>query len=199
MRSIPFSALSRTLAAALFLAALAIGARAYEGNSGHHVAAASPHQQGHGGGAPNFGGPGGCDGGLALASPFLFGDADAAVESLSRDTQDYIKACQCASQQCIADALDKYAEALAAVAPRLPRQLQDMPNVVARAAREVRDARTKGQAISALRAAIAVIHKDISLVRAEEPAALESATRSGGAVAQTLDVASLSLQRAGGL
>jgi len=197
MRSISFSTLARTLAAALVLVTFAIGPSAHAQSRGHHSAPPSP--SGHGGGAPHFSDQDGCGGGLALTPPFLFGDADAAVESLSRDTQDYIKACQCASQQCVADALDKYAEALAAVAPRLPPQLQDMPNVVARAARQVRTARTKGQAIAALRAAIAVIHKDISLVRAEEPAALQSATRSGDAVAQTLDVASLSLQKAGGL
>jgi hypothetical protein len=196
MRSISFSALARTLAAALLVAAFAVGAHARP-DGDRHVAHA-PH--GHGGGGPVFGAnQGGCGGGLELAPPFPFAGVGESVEAFSLETQDYIRACQCVTRECVADALDRYAEALAAVAPRLPPQLQDMPNVVARAARQVRAARTKGEAVKALRAAIAVIHKDISLVRAEDPATQQSATRSGGFVAETLAVASLSLQQAGGL
>jgi hypothetical protein len=154
--------------------------------------------------APTVFGPGvdasvGCGGGLELAAPSPFGDAGDAVKALSRATQRYIKQCECVSQQCIADALDKYAEALAAVAPRLPPELQDMPNVVARAAHRVRVARTKAEAVKALHEAIAVIHKDISLIRAEDPATQQRETRSGDFVADTLNVASLSLEKAAGL
>ena len=71
--------------------------------------------------------------------------------------------------------------------------------VVARAARRVRAARSTAEAITALRQAIAVIHKDVALVRAEDPAAQQRETRSGDFVAETLNVASLSLEKAGGL
>ena len=47
------------------------------------------------------------------------------MKALSRATESYIRNCGCATQACIADALDKYAEALAQVTPRLPPQLQD--------------------------------------------------------------------------
>jgi len=63
----------------------------------------------------------------------------------------------------------------------------------------VRAARTTAEAVKALHEAIAVIHKDVSLVRAEDPATQQRETRSGGFVADTLNVASLSLEKAGGL
>ena len=47
-------------------------------------------------------------------------------------TQSYIRNCGCATQACVADALDQYAEALAQVAPRLPPHLQDAAGIVAR-------------------------------------------------------------------
>ncbi len=197
MRSISFSALARTLAAILFLGAFAIGAHAYAARGGPHHGAAPAPSAGHGGGAP--GASGACGGGLVLETPSPSDDAGDAVQALSRATQTYINECQCVSQQCVADALDRYAEALAVVAPRLPRQLQDMPNVVAKAARRVRAARTTAEAVKALHEAIAVIHKDVSLVRAEDPATQQRETRSGGFVADTLNVASLSLEKAGGL
>ena len=53
------------------------------------------------------------------------------MKALSRATESYIRNCGCATQACIADALDKYAEALAQVAPRLPPQLQNEASVVA--------------------------------------------------------------------
>ena len=209
MDTISFPAIVRTLAAALFLAAFATGAHAARrpppvinlpppppppaparsGNHGPFLPDAS--------GAPRASDA--CAGGLILETPSPFGDAADVVQALSRDTEKYIKECRCVSQQCVADALDRYAEALAAVVPRLPPQLQDMPNVVAQAARRVRAARTKAQAVKALHEAIAIIHKDISLVRAEDPATQQRETRSGAFVADTLNVASLSLEKAGGL
>jgi hypothetical protein len=138
-------------------------------------------------------------GGLALAPASPSGDAGDAVKSLSRATQDYIKECRCYAQDCVADALDRYAEALAAVAPRLPKELQEMPEVVARAARRVRFAKTKAEAIKALNQAAALIHKDMTLVRAEDPDTQQRQTRSGVFVVDTLNVASLSLEKGGAL
>ena len=71
--------------------------------------------------------------------------------------------------------------------------------MVARAAGRVRVARTKTQAVKALQDAIAVIHKDLVFVRAEDPENTRRETRSGDFVADTLNVASLSLEEAGGL
>jgi hypothetical protein len=139
-----------------------------------------------------------CDIGPSLPTPPTFGEAGDAVKALSRATESYIRNCGCATQDCIANALDRYAEALAQVAPRLPPQLQDAPNVVAQAARRVRAARTKAEALHALHDAIAIIHKDIELVRAEDPDH-PRLTRGGDFVAETLNVASLALEKGGGL
>jgi hypothetical protein len=118
---------------------------------------------------------------------------------LSRETRKYIEECACGEQQCVADALDQYAQALAVVAPRLPKPLRDLPKIVARAARQVRIAKTKAEAVAALDQAIAAIHKDISLVRSEDVETRKRQTRSGDLVAGTLNVASLALVNSGGL
>jgi len=139
-----------------------------------------------------------CSVGPSLPTPPAFGEAGDSVKALSRATETYIRNCGCATQDCIANALDKYAEALAQVAPRLPQQLQDAPKVVAQAAQRVRAARTKTEALHALHDAIAIIHKDIELVRAEDPDH-PRLTRGGDFVAETLNVASLALEKGGGL
>jgi hypothetical protein len=198
------------MAALILAAALAFSgaAMAQENGGGHaNVGGAGPAAPGPPG--PSSSGPGfavgadaapsgACDIGLSLPTPPMFGEAGDAVKALSRATESYIRNCGCATQACIADALDKYAEALAQVAPRLPPQLQDEANVVAQAARRVRAARTKTEALHALHDAIAIIHKDVELVRAEDPDH-PRLTRGGDFVAETLNVASLALEKGGGL
>jgi hypothetical protein len=201
MRSISFSALARTLAAALLVVGLATGAYAARGVNGVGTHAPAPAPA-----APSshsdilLGGedPSACGGGLALPAPSSFGDAAEAVKGLSRATQAYLKQCHCVTQECVADALDRYAEALAALAPRLPKDLQTMPDVVAQAASRVRAARTRAESIAALNHAAALIHKDLMLVSAEDPGA-QRQTRSAAFVVDTLNVASLSLERGGAL
>jgi hypothetical protein len=171
------------------------------GGGGGHPAPAAPAPA-----APGPHGPGlalgsdatSCDVGPSLPSLPTFGEAGDDVKALSRATESYIRNCSCATQDCIANALDKYAEALAQVTPRLPPQLQDEANVVAQAARRVRAARTKAEALHALHDAIAIIHKDVELVRAEDPDH-PRLTRGGDFVAETLNVASLALEKGGGL
>ncbi|MGD0186215.1 MAG: hypothetical protein ABSC25_13325 [Roseiarcus sp.] len=210
MRSITLRCLARALAAALVVAGFATCAYAAPGNngpSGHAAPAPAPapapgHSTGQDTDSERYGDPDAadaCGGGLVLPQPSPFGDAGDAVKALSRATQRYISQCQCVTRTCIADALDQYAEALTAIAPRLPPELRDMPSVVAQAASNVRTARTKAQAVQAIHAAIAIIHKDMSLVRAEDPQQLGRETRGGLFVVDTLNAASLSLEKAGGL
>jgi len=142
--------------------------------------------------------PGACGAGLLLAPPAVFGDAADAVKDMSEATQSYIRNCSCATQACMADALEQYAEALAQVAPRLPPHLQNTAGIVATAAARLRIARNKSEAARAINDAIAAIHKDIELVRAEDPDN-PRATRGGEFVADTLNVASLALEKGGGL
>lgn len=218
MRSIRLSLAMAALMATLIVTTLASGAHAQSssgagsgsgssgGAAGAAGAAGGSGSGATGGGPPRFVQRGtdgdssaNCGGPLELPTPPAAGDAGDAVKVLSRATEHYLQECACASQTCVADALDRYAEALAAIAPRLPRQLRDMPNIVARAARRVRAARTPAAAVAALKQAITVIHKDIALIEAEDAEAYRRDTRGGNFVAETLTVASLSLERGGGL
>ena len=140
-----------------------------------------------------------CGGGLSLPEPPTFQNVGDTVKDLSQGTQAYIRACGCAAQACIADALDEYARALAEIAPRLPPRLQNAPEIIATAARRVRVARTKKAALAALSDAMAAIHKDLELVKAEDPNADPRNTRGGDFMIETLSVASLSLEKGGGL
>ena len=203
MESISFPVAVLALVAMLMAAP---GAQAEPSTGASSAAGSSAGSTGGGAGGgppPRFGRPGtsgvaSCGGALELPPLPAFGDAGDAVKALSRATQRYIKQCECATQACVADALDQYAEALAEVAPGLAPQLRDMPAVVARAARRVRAARTPAAAVGALHEAMAVIHKDISLIRAEDPD-FPRETRGGDFVAETLAVASLALERGGGI
>jgi hypothetical protein len=103
------------------------------------------------------------------------------------------------TQQCVADALDEYSRALTVVAPRLPKQLRNLPKIVAEAAHRVRVAKTKAEAVAALGQAIAMIHKEIPLVLSEDVGTATSARQSGELVADTLTVAGQSLVNSGGL
>jgi hypothetical protein len=199
------------LTALVLAVALAVSGAAFARNSdrggdsndgGDHPAPAAPGPAAPGSNGPAFGpdaaSSNSCDVGPTLPTPPMFGEAGDAVKALSRATESYIRNCGCATQACVADALDKYAEALAQVTPRLPPQLQDEANVVAQAARRVRAARTKTEALRALHDAIAIIHKDVELVKAEDPDH-PRLTRGGDFVAETLNVASLALEKGGGL
>ena len=195
-----------SMAAIVLAVALAVSGAAYaqrgpggDGNGGG-AAPSGPSAPGSNGPAlgPNASSADACDIGPTLPALPTFQEGGDAVKALSRATESYIRNCGCATQDCIANALDKYAEALAQVAPRLPPQLQNEASVVAEAARRVRAARTKAEAQRALHDAIAIIHKDIELVKAEDPDH-PRLTRGGDFVAETLNVASLALEKGGGL
>jgi hypothetical protein len=100
----------------------------------------------------------------------------------------------------VADALDRYAEALAKVAPRLPRELKSLPQIVASAAHQARQAPSKPAAAKVLRAAVvaihAAVHKTIELMRASDPDATSVATRGADLVARTVATAASALMRA---
>lgn len=191
------------MAALILTVALSVSGSAFAqtapGSDGNSRGPSAPGPSGPVGNNPRPGAEAlSCDLGPTLPTPPRFGEAGDAVKDLSRATESYIHNCGCATQACIANALDQYAEALAQVTPRLPPQLQDEANVVAQAARRVRAARTKKEALRALHDAIAIIHKDIELVKAEDPDH-PRLTRGGDFVVETLNVASLALEKGGGL
>jgi hypothetical protein len=115
--------------------------------------------------------------------------------------QEAIAACpeDADSVRCLANALDAYARALRELSPHLPRALRSLPDIVSRAARNVRHAKSKPQALAAIRVAIAEIHKTLSLARADDPVLRRVETRDGALVAQTLAVAGDKLEKAVGL
>jgi len=195
-RAAKFWSATLILAVALTVSGAAFAQRGGDGGGGHPAPAPAPAP--HGALGSEEMSIDACSVGPTLPTPPTFGEAGDAVKALSRATESYIRNCGCATQACVADALDKYAEALAEVTPRLPPQLQDEANVVAQAARRVRAARTKAEALHALHDAIAIIHKDVELVRAEDPDH-PRLTRGGDFVAETLNVASLALEKGGGL
>jgi len=150
------------------------------------------------------GGDGGeCAGGLQLTEIDSYTDPIDGLTKISRETEHYIDACGGNAQIRIADALDRYAQALTEIAPRLPPSLHSLPQIVAAAAHRTRTAPTKHAAAHALRAAVAAIHaavhKTISLIRASDPDSASVATRGGDLVAKTLSVAASALERADSL
>jgi hypothetical protein len=164
---------------------------------------------GNGGGStgPGSSGPGasgpGAGGGGAGTHTFtsVLGDPDpvSAVEGASQEVDVAIGSCETKARRCIANALDAYATALRAIAPRLPPAFREMPIIVERAATKVRTARTKKEAMEAVATAIAEIHKSIALLKADDPVALKAETRASSFVIQTLQVADDKLQKAVGL
>jgi hypothetical protein len=82
---------------------------------------------------------------------------------------------------------------------RLPLQLAGLPDIVETAAQQVRAAKTKKQAVKAIKTALTAIHKTIALLRADDPVILVAQTREGTLVEQTLQVADNKLERAVGL
>ncbi len=205
MRSISFRGVVRAAAAAALRAAFATCAQAYDGGGGHGHGPSGPSGHAPSGAdplrppGPDADAPNACGAGLTLAAPPADADAADALKALSRATQAYIAQCHCATQTCIADALDQYAAALAAIAPRLPPALRDAPNIVARAARRVRVARTTAQATQILDQAIADVTKRISYIRASDAETQGGEARGGAFVVDTLNAAALSLEKAGGL
>jgi hypothetical protein len=100
---------------------------------------------------------------------------------------------------CVADALDAFADALEELAPEMPPQLRTLPGVVRTAARKVRAAKSKREAIAAIKTAIAQVHKSIELLKAGDPTMREVGAREGAFVVQTLEVATVKLEKATGL
>lgn len=127
----------------------------------------------------------------------------AAIEKLSLDIQGLILACpgddNAEVRSCVGDALEKYAAGLAPLKDKLSPQLADLPDIVATAAHRVREAKTKKQAVQAVKAAIGAVHKTIALLRADNSLTLAARTREGTLVAETLQVAQNKLEKAVGL
>jgi filamentous hemagglutinin family protein len=157
--------------------------------------------------APGVGaGVAACGADSVMPNTDAFADPLDALKALSNATENYIRECHNgaqarpgATQTNVADALDRYADALRKLTPRLPAELSNLPNVVENAARRVRVAPTKAAAVRILKEAIREVHKEISLIRADDPIVLRRDARIGDDVTGTLASATLSLERASGI
>ena len=126
-------------------------------------------------------------------------DVAQAIAALSRQTERAIAACYLDTPDCVADALDVYAAGLEELAPELPARMQSLPRIVATAARRVRNAETKAEAVQAVKIALAAVHKTLVLIKAEDLISRKVESREGAFVAETLQVADNKLERAVGL
>ena len=204
MRSISLQFAVRTLAAALLVAVFASCAHAATAGAGNGPSGPGPSGPGpsSGGHSVTLPGPGAdssgaCGDGLVLAPPSPFGDGGDAVKALSRATETVHQAMR----------MRHSAMHRRRARSDTPKRSPSSRRGCRRNCRTCRTSshgrrggcaarRTRAEAVKALHEAIAVIHKDISLVRAEDPAMQQRETRSGGFVAETLNVASLSLEKA---
>ena len=126
-------------------------------------------------------------------------DPAVAAQNASTQAQNDISVCQRDDLKCLADALETYANALRNLSPALPPPLRNLPDIISKAARGVRAAKTKAEATKAIRVAIAEVHKTISLLTASDSFTLAVEKREGAFVAQTLEVARDKLEKATGL
>jgi hypothetical protein len=150
-------------------------------------------------GASSSGSSGGGGGG-GTVNISVYGHNPPTIVEVKPDTraaETAIATCPEDDPRCIADALEAYAEALRKLP--LPPELKHLPDVIVRAAHLVRAAKTKAQAVQAIKIAIAEVHKTISLLRADDPVVLKAETREGSFVAETLEVANNKLEKAVGL
>jgi len=135
----------------------------------------------------------------SLPDPNRYSDPDQALRAISQSLENYFKHCQNPTQTTIANALDEYAAKLQVLAPRLPPALRNVPAIVAESARRVRAARTRSEAVAALRQTVAAVHKEIALVLSEDPETRSREVRDGDVIAGALGGANVALVNSGGL
>ena len=128
-----------------------------------------------------------------------FGGVAQNVKAVSKAAKFYLENCHCPTATCVADALDRYADALDALGPQLPPQIADLPAIVRRSAQNVRSARTLTAARTAVKVAIATIDAKLKLLTVADADARDENVRSAHYVADTLNVAEVSLTRVSGL
>ncbi len=157
-----------------------------------------------------------CGADLQLFDPGDYVDPIDRVAAISQQTQSFLQFSGCDSQARVADALDKYADALEqAMTPpaapqstffftyvphKAPRVVRELPKIVREAAARVRVAKTPHAAVAIVKAAIEEVQKKvdktIALMRAADSDAESPATRGTSLVAATLKSAAETLERA---
>jgi filamentous hemagglutinin family protein len=135
----------------------------------------------------------------SLPDPNRFSDPDTALRAISQSMENYFRRCQNPTQSTIGNALDAYAAKLQVLAPRLPPALRNVPTIIAQAAKRVRAASTRAEAVAVLRQTVAEVHKEIALVLSEDPQTRSREVRDGDVIAGALGDANVALVNSGGL
>ena len=150
--------------------------------------------------------PGGastCGVDLQLPDAATFSDPAAAILAISAATSQYVERCRDASQEDIANALDRYADALEIIIQKLPpklrAQLRHIPALVRAAAVRARAAPTRAAAVRVLKQTVAQVHREIMLVRAEDPDSQRIRNAVNTGVSGVLNSAAVALARAEGI
>lgn len=102
-------------------------------------------------------------------------------------------------RDCLAAALDAYAQDLGKAETLLPPDESPVPDIIKRAARKVRSAASKGQAIAAVREAAAAVRKSIALLVADDPIVQSLTTRASATIVSSLERTDAKLEQAVGL
>ena len=126
-------------------------------------------------------------------------NAEQTLRNISQTVATFFRRCEAANPIALADALDSYALELQQLAPQLPQAFHNIPGIVANAARKVRAAKNRGEVAAALGEAVVAIHKELTLVRSEDPAQGGQAARDGEVVVSALNEMSVALVSSGGL
>ena len=121
------------------------------------------------------------------------------VKAVSKAAKYYLENCHCPTASCIADVLDRYADALDALGPQLPPQVADLPAIVRRSARKLRAARSLVAGARRGQRRDRYDHAKLKLLTVADPDARDEGVRSARYVADTLNVAEVSLTRVSGL
>jgi hypothetical protein len=122
-----------------------------------------------------------------------------AIKATAKATQHYLQQCHCPDYACVANALDAFADAVETFGPNLPREDADLPQIVRRAAARLRTAKNAREAHAALAEAAKAARAHVALFRVDDPDARSDGARAATYVADTLDVAAVSLSRVSGL
>lgn len=93
----------------------------------------------------------------------------------------------------------RFARAIETFGPQLPPEDADLPQIVRRAAARLRTARNAREAHAALAEAAKAARAHVALFRVDDPDARSDGARAATYVADTLDVAAVSLSRVSGL
>src|SRR5579862_2729865 len=115
------------------------------------------------------------------------------------EAQDAIAKCGIQVPNCVADALDAYANHLEQIAASLPPSMRKLPQIFHEAARKVRAAKTPAAAVRAITTALAQVKASITLIRAVDPDTRALGQTVGAQSIDVLQSAQVALSRVSGL